>query len=283
MAEIDVLVPETDIVSGTANEQLRCPEVASCCVSRPVLSLASRLDGFRRCGRRPLSHPEEHRALDAPVHAPRRSPPRGSPCRMAFASRLFAAEPDVQQPIAIATDARGRPVGRRELHLLRRQTEPRPVASRPRRDPGRHGPRRQARQANCFLGQGTKTDERRSRLRRRVGPVSAAAPVHPRRQRRRHPRRRTRSSSSTAGKGTPPATTSSTAFGGARTAGSTAVRGFSRSSNVGRPGCAPAERAPMTCGVWRYHPTLEKFEAFCHGTTNPRGMDCGRERRTVLH
>jgi len=44
-------------------------------------------------------------------------------------------------------------------------------------------------------------------------------------------------------------------------------------SNVGRPGCAPAERVPMACGVWRYHPTLEKFEAFCHGTTNPWGMD----------
>lgn len=44
-------------------------------------------------------------------------------------------------------------------------------------------------------------------------------------------------------------------------------------SNVGRPGCAPAERVPMACGVWRYHPTREKFEAFCHGTTNPWGMD----------
>jgi putative heme-binding domain-containing protein len=29
----------------------------------------------------------------------------------------------------------------------------------------------------------------------------------------------------------------------------------------------------MNCGVWRYHPTRKKFEAYAHGTTNPWGID----------
>jgi putative membrane-bound dehydrogenase-like protein len=44
-------------------------------------------------------------------------------------------------------------------------------------------------------------------------------------------------------------------------------------SQVGRPGCAPSERVPMTCGIWRYHPTRQIFEPVCSGTTNPWGMD----------
>ena len=30
---------------------------------------------------------------------------------------------------------------------------------------------------------------------------------------------------------------------------------------------------PINCGVWRYHPTREDFEAVAHGTTNPWGLD----------
>ena len=30
---------------------------------------------------------------------------------------------------------------------------------------------------------------------------------------------------------------------------------------------------PINCGVWRYHPTKKKFEAFAYGTTNPWGLD----------
>ncbi len=29
----------------------------------------------------------------------------------------------------------------------------------------------------------------------------------------------------------------------------------------------------IDCGVWRYHPTREVFEAVAHGTTNPWGLD----------
>ena len=44
-------------------------------------------------------------------------------------------------------------------------------------------------------------------------------------------------------------------------------------SDVGKPGCDPAERMRLTCGVWRYHPTRHEFEAFARGTSNPWGVD----------
>lgn len=49
--------------------------------------------------------------------------------------------------------------------------------------------------------------------------------------------------------------------------------GILTTSQVGRPGCAPQDRVPMNCGVWRYHPTRQTFEVVCTGTTNPWGMD----------
>ena len=33
------------------------------------------------------------------------------------------------------------------------------------------------------------------------------------------------------------------------------------------------KRMPINCGVWRYHPTRQVFEAVAHGTTNPWGLD----------
>lgn len=33
------------------------------------------------------------------------------------------------------------------------------------------------------------------------------------------------------------------------------------------------ERAPMNCGIWRFHPVKHTFEIVCHGTTNPWGLD----------
>ncbi len=44
-------------------------------------------------------------------------------------------------------------------------------------------------------------------------------------------------------------------------------------SRVGKPGTADAQRVPINCGVWRYHPTRQVFEAVAHGTTNPWGLD----------
>ena len=44
-------------------------------------------------------------------------------------------------------------------------------------------------------------------------------------------------------------------------------------SKVGRPGTPEAKRTPLSCGIWRYHPTRKTFEVVCHGTTNPWGHD----------
>ncbi|MFK8114372.1 MAG: PVC-type heme-binding CxxCH protein [Rubripirellula sp.] len=44
-------------------------------------------------------------------------------------------------------------------------------------------------------------------------------------------------------------------------------------SKVGKPGTPDAERTPLNCAVWRYHPTRHEFEAFAQGTSNPWGVD----------
>lgn len=44
-------------------------------------------------------------------------------------------------------------------------------------------------------------------------------------------------------------------------------------SSVGTPGATPDQRTPLDCGIWRFHPTRRKFEVVCVGTTNPWGMD----------
>ena len=49
--------------------------------------------------------------------------------------------------------------------------------------------------------------------------------------------------------------------------------GHSCPGNVGKPGTPEAERVPTKGGIWRYHPTREVFEMVTHGTTNPWGHD----------
>ena len=49
--------------------------------------------------------------------------------------------------------------------------------------------------------------------------------------------------------------------------------GIMSNSRVGRPGTPDADRVPINCGVWRYHPTRKVFEVVAHGTTNPWGLD----------
>jgi putative membrane-bound dehydrogenase-like protein len=44
-------------------------------------------------------------------------------------------------------------------------------------------------------------------------------------------------------------------------------------SNVGKPGAPDSERARINAGVWRYHPTRHVFEVFAEGTSNPWGLD----------
>jgi putative membrane-bound dehydrogenase-like protein len=44
-------------------------------------------------------------------------------------------------------------------------------------------------------------------------------------------------------------------------------------SNVGKPGTPDNERQPLNCAIWRFHPTRHEFEIFAHGTSNPWGVD----------
>lgn len=44
-------------------------------------------------------------------------------------------------------------------------------------------------------------------------------------------------------------------------------------SNVGVPGASPDQRTRIDCGIWRFHPTRHQFEVVSAGTTNPWGMD----------
>ncbi|MEW4561978.1 PVC-type heme-binding CxxCH protein [Bremerella sp. JC770] len=44
-------------------------------------------------------------------------------------------------------------------------------------------------------------------------------------------------------------------------------------SNVGKPGAPDSERERINAGIWRYHPLKHTFEVFCHGTSNPWGVD----------
>ncbi len=49
--------------------------------------------------------------------------------------------------------------------------------------------------------------------------------------------------------------------------------GITATSLVGLPGTAQEHRLRMDCGIWRFHPTRKTFEVVCRGTTNPWGMD----------
>ena len=49
--------------------------------------------------------------------------------------------------------------------------------------------------------------------------------------------------------------------------------GILSNSRVGKPGTPDNQRVALNCGVWRYHPVRHTFEAYAHGTTNPWGID----------
>ncbi|MEZ6048332.1 MAG: hypothetical protein R3C11_22715 [Planctomycetaceae bacterium] len=51
------------------------------------------------------------------------------------------------------------------------------------------------------------------------------------------------------------------------------LNGILSKSLVGKPGTPEANRVKLDCGVWRYHPVKQEFEAVAHGTTNPWGLD----------
>ena len=49
--------------------------------------------------------------------------------------------------------------------------------------------------------------------------------------------------------------------------------GIQANSLVGKPGTPAAQRQKLNCCIWRFHPTRKVFEVVCQGTTNPWGMD----------
>ncbi|MEC9092650.1 MAG: PVC-type heme-binding CxxCH protein [Planctomycetota bacterium] len=49
--------------------------------------------------------------------------------------------------------------------------------------------------------------------------------------------------------------------------------GIMATSFVGKPGASRSQRIAINCGIWRFHPIHRKFEVVAHGTTNPWGMD----------
>jgi putative membrane-bound dehydrogenase-like protein len=49
--------------------------------------------------------------------------------------------------------------------------------------------------------------------------------------------------------------------------------GILAESQVGPPGTPALKRTRINCGIWRYHPEWKTFEVVAHGTTNPWGLD----------
>jgi len=49
--------------------------------------------------------------------------------------------------------------------------------------------------------------------------------------------------------------------------------GIAGTSYVGTPETAPEHRIQVDCSIWRYHPTRKVFDVVCRGTTNSWGMD----------
>ncbi len=49
--------------------------------------------------------------------------------------------------------------------------------------------------------------------------------------------------------------------------------GITAPSFVGAPGTPEEERVGFDCAIWRYHPVTKEFEVVCQGTTNPWGLD----------
>ena len=49
--------------------------------------------------------------------------------------------------------------------------------------------------------------------------------------------------------------------------------GIQATSLVGHPDDPPSRRTAMNCSIWRYHPQQQRFEVVTAGTTNPWGLD----------
>jgi len=50
-------------------------------------------------------------------------------------------------------------------------------------------------------------------------------------------------------------------------------QGIQGVSHVGPPGSTPGQRTSLNAGIWRFHPVTHRFEVVAEGTTNPWGTD----------
>ncbi len=53
-------------------------------------------------------------------------------------------------------------------------------------------------------------------------------------------------------------------------------------SMVGKPGTPREKRTPINAGIWRYHPTRHTFEVFAQGTSNPWGIDFDTRGQLII-
>jgi putative membrane-bound dehydrogenase-like protein len=53
-------------------------------------------------------------------------------------------------------------------------------------------------------------------------------------------------------------------------------------SLVGKPGVPREKRTTINAGIWRYHPTRHVFEVFAHGTSNPWGIDFDERGQMII-
>jgi putative membrane-bound dehydrogenase-like protein len=53
-------------------------------------------------------------------------------------------------------------------------------------------------------------------------------------------------------------------------------------SRVGKPGTGDRNRVPINAGIWRYHPTRHVFEVFAEGTSNPWGIDFDARGQMII-
>jgi putative membrane-bound dehydrogenase-like protein len=58
--------------------------------------------------------------------------------------------------------------------------------------------------------------------------------------------------------------------------------GISSTSWIDVPGVPKEKRLPTAGGLWRYHPVTKVFEPYCHGTTNPWGSDWTKDHELLF-
>ena len=58
--------------------------------------------------------------------------------------------------------------------------------------------------------------------------------------------------------------------------------GIKQPSRVGRPGTPAEQRVALSCAIWRYHPVRHVFEVVADGTINPWGLDFDQHGQAFL-